>query len=387
MEYQIDPVKLTQDLVRCESVTPVEGGALALLEKVLTAHGFICHRLRFSEQGTPDVENLYARIGTAAPNICFAGHTDVVPPGNAAEWAVPPFSGEICEGRLYGRGSSDMKSGIACFVAAATRHIGKYGVDFGGSISFLITGDEEGPAINGTVKVLGWMAEKGETIDACIVGEPTNPEFLGQMMKIGRRGSFTGYLTVHGTQGHTAYPHLADNPLHRMVKMLEPLTEGVLDEGTEHFQPTTVAIATMDTGNPANNVIPAKTSATFNVRFNDLHTAESLEAKFRAMFDIVGGRYDLRVECTSNAFVTKPGLLSNSVVAVVKDITGREPELSTSGGTSDARFIRKFCPVVEFGIVGQTMHKTDEHVRVADIEALSAIYSGVLEKFFDAALA
>ena len=325
--------------------------------------------------------------GSAPPRRIsrFAGHTDVVPAGNATEWVVPPFSGEIRDGRLYGRGSSDMKSGIACFVAAATRYVGKYGAEFGGSISFLITGDEEGPAINGTVKLLDWMAEKGETIDACIVGEPTNPEFLGQMMKIGRRGSFTGYLTVHGTQGHTAYPHLADNPLHRLVKMLEPLTGGVLDEGTDHFQPTTVAIATMDTGNPANNVIPAKTSATFNVRFNDLHTAESLEAKFRAMFDTVGGRYDLRVECTSNAFVTAPGLLSDLAAAAVKDITGKEPELSTSGGTSDARFIRKFCPVVEFGIVGQTMHKTDEHVRVEDIETLSVIYGSVIEKFFDAA--
>ncbi|WP_226887006.1 succinyl-diaminopimelate desuccinylase [Nisaea nitritireducens] len=383
----IDPVRLTQDLVRCESVTPVEGGALALLEKELTAHGFTCRRMTFHEEGTPDVENLYARIGTGAPNICFAGHTDVVPPGDAADWVAPPFSGEIRDGRLYGRGSSDMKSGVACFAAAAASYVGKHGTDFAGSISFLITGDEEGPAINGTVKVLDWMAEEGESIDACIVGEPTNPEFLGQMMKIGRRGSFTGYLTVHGTQGHTAYPQLADNPIHRLVKMLEPLTEGVLDEGTEHFQPTTVAIATVDTGNPANNVIPAKTSATFNVRFNDLHTAESLEAKFRAMFDAVGGRYDLRIECTSNAFVTEPGPLSDAVAAAVKDVTGKEPELSTSGGTSDARFIRKFCPVVEFGIVGQTMHKTDEHVMVADIEALTAIYESALEKFFDAARA
>ena len=387
MTTQIDPVRLTQDLVRCESVTPVEGGALALLEKELTAQGFTCRRLSFSAEGTPDVENLYARIGTSAPNICFAGHTDVVPPGDAADWIAPPFSGEIREGRLYGRGSSDMKSGVACFAAAAARYVGKHGADFGGSISFLITGDEEGPAINGTVKVLDWMAEEGETIDACIVGEPTNPEFLGQMMKIGRRGSFTGYLTVHGTQGHTAYPHLADNPIHRLVKMLEPLTAGVLDEGTEHFQPTTVAIATVDTGNPATNVIPAKTSATFNVRFNDLHTAESLEAKFRAMFDAVGGRYDLRIECTSNAFVTEPGPLSDAVAAAVKEVTGKEPELSTSGGTSDARFIRKFCQVVEFGIVGQTMHKTDEHVMVSDIEALTVIYERALEKFFDAARA
>lgn len=385
MGHQIDPVRLTQELVRCESVTPAEGGALALLERELEALGFTCRRLGFSEDGTPDVENLYARIGSGAPNLCFAGHTDVVPPGNAADWAVPPFSGEIRDGRLYGRGSSDMKSGVACFAAAAARFIARRGADFGGSISFLITGDEEGPAINGTVKVLDWMTENGEAIDACIVGEPTNPEFLGQMMKIGRRGSFTGYLTVHGTQGHTAYPHLADNPIHRLIKMLEPLTSGVLDEGTEHFQPTTVAIATVDTGNPATNVIPAKTSATFNVRFNDLHTKESLEARFRENFDAVGGQYDFRVECTSNAFVTEPGPLSDAVAAAVRDMTGEEPELSTSGGTSDARFIRKYCPVVEFGIVGQTMHKTDENVMVSDIEALAGIYEVALEKFFDTA--
>jgi len=382
---QIDPVRLTRDLVRCESVTPAEGGALALLEDQLTALGFTCRRLTFSAEGTPDVENLYARIGSGRPNLCFAGHTDVVPPGNAADWAVPPFSGEIRDGKLFGRGSSDMKSGVACFAAAAARFLEKRGRDFGGSISFLITGDEEGPAVNGTVKVLDWMADEGETIDACIVGEPTNPDYLGQMMKIGRRGSFTGYLTVYGTQGHSAYPHLADNPVHRLVKMLEPLTAGVLDEGTEHFQPSTVAIVTVDTGNPASNVIPAKTSATFNARFNDLHTAESLEAKFREIFDAVGGRYDFRVECTSNAFVTEPGPLSDAVAAAVKEVTGKDPELSTSGGTSDARFIRKYCPVVEFGIVGQTMHKTDEHVTVSDIEALTDIYEAALARFFDAA--
>ena len=378
----IDPIELSQRLIRCPSVTPIEGGALDELQAVLEGIGFKCTRLVFSESGTPDVDNLYARIGDDGPNFCFAGHSDVVPPGLSSEWSGDPFSGMIADGKLFGRGSSDMKSAIAAFVAAAERCI-KEKFDKGRfSISLLITGDEEGPAINGTVKVLEWMEENNEKINCCIVGEPTNPDFLGGMAKIGRRGSLTGWLTVFGTQGHTAYPHLADNPLSRLVKMLAPLSEETLDEGTKYFPPTTVAIASIDTGNSASNVIPNKATATFNIRFNDSRTSEEIENWLRNIFEEVGGKFELETACSSNAFITQPGALSEDLVDAVKEITGLSPELSTTGGTSDARFIRKYCPVIEFGGVGKTMHKINEHVEVEDIRVLSDIYFALLRRFF-----
>ena len=379
---KINPIELSQRLIRCPSVTPDEGGALDELQNVLEELGFRCQRLLFSESGTPDVDNLYARLGDRGPNFCFAGHSDVVPPGDRDEWGEDPFSGVVIDGKLFGRGSADMKSAIASFISAVQRYKSNVGEEIPGSISLLITGDEEGPAINGTIKVLDWMSKNNELIDACIVGEPTNPDHLGQMIKIGRRGSFTGWLTVTGVQGHTAYPHLAENPLSKLVKMLEPLAEEQLDQGTEYFPPTTVAISSIDTGNSATNVIPQKVTASFNIRFNDSRTAEDIEEWLRGHFDSVGGSYQLETACSSNAFITEPGALSEDLISAIKDVVGTSPEMSTTGGTSDARFIRKYCPVVEFGIVGKTMHKINEHVEIKDVELLTDIYTELLDRFF-----
>lgn len=377
----LDPVALTQALVRCPSVTPADAGALDVLRDALEPLGFVCHRLRFEEEGTAPVDNLYARLGTRGPNLCFAGHTDVVPPGDPAAWAADPFAGAIVDGRLYGRGASDMKAAVAAFAAAVARRLGRAGPP-PGSISLLITGDEEGPAVNGTRKVLDWLADRGEVLDACIVGEPTNPNYLGEMIKVGRRGSITGYLTVYGTQGHVAYPHLADNPLPRLVRMLAALTAEPLDRGNAHFQPSTLAITTIDVGNPADNVIPARGSASFNIRFNDEHTSDGLKDWIRRTCDAVGGDYELRFRVSGESFLTPPGRLSDLVADAVERVTGHRPELSTTGGTSDARFIKSHCPVVEFGIVGQTMHKVDEHVAVDDVERLTGIYEAVIDGFF-----
>jgi succinyl-diaminopimelate desuccinylase len=385
MAAQLNALTLAQDLIRCPSVTPVDGGALDHLQSVLEGLGFTCHRLTFSDQNTPDVDNLYARIGSTGRHFCFAGHSDVVPVGDTDGWRTEPFAGIISEGRLYGRGAVDMKSAIAAFTAAAGHYLAAQDTPLNGSISLLITGDEEGPAINGTVKVLDWLAQRGEVIDACIVGEPTNPSELGDMIKIGRRGSLTGRLTVNGTQGHSAYPHLADNPLSRMLQMLAPLATETLDTGSAHFPATTVAVTSIDTGNEATNVIPAKAHAVFNIRFNDLHSAASLEADLRRGFDAVGGDYDLQVSCSGESFLTEPGSLSQLVSEAVSKVTGKQPELSTTGGTSDARFIQKYCQVVEFGLVGQTMHKVNEHVAVADITALTEIYQTILEHYFESA--
>ena len=379
---KINPIELSQRLIRCPSVTPDEGGALDELQNVLEELGFRCQRLLFSESGTPDVDNLYARLGDRGPNFCFAGHSDVVPPGDRDEWGEDPFSGVVIDGKLFGRGSADMKSAIASFISAVQRYKSNVGEEIPGSISLLITGDEEGPAINGTIKVLDWMSKNNQLIDACIVGEPTNPDHLGQMIKIGRRGSFTGWLTVTGVQGHTAYPHLAENPLSKLIKMLEPLAEEQLDQGTEYFPPTTVAISSIDTGNSATNVIPQKVTASFNIRFNDSKTAEDLEEWLRGHFDSVGGSYQLETACSSNAFITEPGALSEDLISAIKDVVGTSPEMSTTGGTSDARFIRKYCPVVEFGIVGKTMHKINEHVEIKDVELLTDIYTELLDRFF-----
>ncbi|MBH67557.1 MAG: succinyl-diaminopimelate desuccinylase [Rhodospirillaceae bacterium] len=378
----IDPVELSQRLIRCPSVTPNEGGALDELQKVLEEIGFHCIRLVFSQSGTPDVDNLYAKLGDTGPNFCFAGHSDVVPAGDFDQWNEDPFSGAILDGKLFGRGAADMKSAIASFISGVQQYRSQLESALPGTISLLITGDEEGPAINGTVKVLEWLSTRGEVIDACIVGEPTNPEYLGEMAKIGRRGSFTGWLTVYGTQGHTAYPGLADNPLSKLVKMMAPLAEEQLDGGTNYFPPTTVAIASIDTGNSFSNVIPNKVTATFNIRFNDSKTAEGIEHWLRNMFDEVGGNYELKTACSSDAFVTEPGTLSDDLIASVKEVLGVSPELSTTGGTSDARFIRNYCPVIEFGIVGKTMHKINEHVNVEDIKALTDVYSALLRRFF-----
>lgn len=377
----IDAVALAQDLIRCPSVTPRDDGALGVLEAALTPLGFVCHRLRFEQEGTAPVENLYARLGTGGPNFCFAGHTDVVPPGELKGWSIDPFAGTIHNDRLYGRGAVDMKGAIAAFVAAVSRRLAADGPP-AGSISLLITGDEEGVAINGTKKVLDWLAARGETLDACLVGEPTNPKALGDMIKIGRRGSLTGHLTVFGAQGHTAYPHLADNPLPRLVRMLAAITEKPMDEGTAHFQPSTLALTTIDVGNPATNVIPAQGKATFNIRFNDAHTPASIESWLRGCFDAVGGAYELEIHCSGESFLTAPGPLTELVAEAVETATGRRPEYSTTGGTSDARFIKNFCPVVEFGLVGQTMHKLDEHTLLSDLTGLSAIYEMILQRVF-----
>ncbi|MBI1216076.1 MAG: succinyl-diaminopimelate desuccinylase [Alphaproteobacteria bacterium] len=379
--HETDCVALLQELIRCKSVTPEEGGALDFLEKMLTANGFVCHRLTFSDKDTPDVENLYARYGDGAPHLCFAGHTDVVPVGDENGWSFDPFGGEIINDEVCGRGAADMKGAIACFTAAALGHIKAGGVKKG-SVSFLITGDEEGPGINGTKKVLQWLDGRGEKIDFCLVGEPTSRDMLGDMVKIGRRGTLTGYLTVTGTQGHVAYPHLADNPVPKLVKLLSVLDGLELDKGTTHFQPSNLEIVNIDVGNKATNVIPAQAKAAFNVRFNDSHTGKALEKRLRDALDAAKLDYKLDVTVGGECFYTAPGEFSDMVVKAIKNVTGRDAELSTSGGTSDARFIRDYCPVMEFGIVGQTMHKTDERVAVSDMHALARIYRDILAEWF-----
>ena len=378
---EIDALGLAQALVRCPSVTPKDEGVLDVLIAALEGLGFVCHRLTFSEDGTADVSNLYARRGTAAPNFCFAGHVDVVPVGDAAAWSADPFAAEVREGYLYGRGAADMKGAIACFAAACARFLAKSPA-FAGSLSLLITGDEEGPAINGTAKVLRWMAERDERIDCCLVGEPTNPTRLGEMIKIGRRGSLNGRLMVHGVQGHSAYPELADNPIPRLIAMLDAITAEALDAGSDHFEPSTLAITSVDVGNPASNVIPAAASAAFNVRFNDRHSAAAVEAWLRRRLDGIGGAYDLEIAVSGESFVTAPGRLSDAIGAAVEARGGGRPALGTGGGTSDARFIKDVCAVAEFGLVGQTMHKVDERVALADLVALTDIYTDVLGRYF-----
>ena len=374
------PLALARALIRCPSVTPADGGALDVLQEALTALGFACHRLPFEEPGTAPVNNLYARRGSAAPNFCFAGHTDVVPPGARAAWTREPFAATVEDGVLYGRGAADMKGAIAAFVAACAR-FGKAGAG-GGSISLLITGDEEGPAINGTRKVLAWLAGRGEALDACLVGEPTNPDELGEMVKIGRRGSLNGTLRVAGRQGHVAYPALADNPLPLLLALLDALLAIELDEGTAHFQPSRLELTSIDVGNEAPNVIPGAAVARFNVRFNDRHTGAALERAIRACLDEVGEAYALTAEVSGEAFLTPPGRLSTIVAQSVAAVTGRTPDLSTTGGTSDARFIKDHCPVAEFGLIGRTMHRTDECVPVEALERLADIYLGILERYF-----
>jgi succinyl-diaminopimelate desuccinylase len=364
-----DPVALAQALIRCESVTPADAGAQDVLAASLHELGFTVHRLRYGE-----TENLYARRGTGAPHFCFAGHTDVVPAG--AAWRHPPFAGEVADGVLYGRGACDMKGAIAAFVAAAARVIA--GGAAGGSISLLITGDEEGPARDGTVRVLQWMAARGEIPDVCLVGEPTNPAMLGDMIKVGRRGSLNARVTVRGVQGHTAYPRRADNPVHRLLAALAELTTTALDDGSAAFEPSGLQVTSIDVGNPASNVIPASATACLNVRFNDLHSGASLEAYLRRVIGRHADRFDLAVDVGGEPFLTPPGPFTETLAASVRQVTGRTPRLDTGGGTSDARFIARHCPVAEFGLVGATMHQTDESVPLADLRQLADIYEAVL---------
>ncbi|MEI6557558.1 MAG: succinyl-diaminopimelate desuccinylase [Rhodospirillaceae bacterium] len=372
-----DPVALAQALIRCPSVTPEDAGALDVLAAALAPLGFVCQRLPRQAPGTVAVDNLYARLGTGAPHFCFAGHTDVVPPGDAAGWSMAPFGGEIAGGRLFGRGAVDMKGAIAAFVAAVARLLAGHGPPRG-SISLLITGDEEGDAVNGTRALLPWLADRDEVPDFCLVGEPTSVRDLGDVVKIGRRGSLNGVLTVFGAQGHVAYPERADNPLPRLVRMLDSLVDVLLDEGSAHFQPSSLVLTSIDTGNPVTNVIPAQATARFNIRFNTLYTASGLEGWLRKRFESVGGAYRLDLSLSGEAFVTEPGPLTERVGAAITRVTGRQPAFNTGGGTSDARFIKDLCPVVEFGLVGQTMHKADESVPLADLESLTAIYAALL---------
>jgi succinyl-diaminopimelate desuccinylase len=382
-----DPVAIARDLLRCPSVTPAEGGALALLDKVLSAAGFTVHRIVSSEPGAVDVENLYARIGVAAPHLVLAGHTDVVPPGDGTRWRHAPFAGDIVAGVLFGRGAVDMKGAIACKVAAVLDHLAVNGGRPKGSISFLITGDEEGIAVNGTVKLLQWTAARGEKFDHCVLGEPTNPAALGDMVKIGRRGSLNGTLIVTGTQGHVAYPALADNPVRRIVTIMAAVMADPLDAGSAHFDPSNLEFTSVDVGNRTVNVIPAEARARFNIRFNDCHTCASLKAlvEARAAAAAKGGPFCIEWE-PSNAgvFLTRPGPFVEMVSSAIAEATGRTPVLSTSGGTSDARFIKDYCPVVEFGLVNATMHKIDECVATADLVALTAVYRRILDRYFAA---
>ena len=384
MSAAISALDLARDLIRRPSVTPIDAGALDVLQAALERIGFTCHRLVFSEPETPDVDNLYARYGERAPNFCFAGHTDVVPVGDQAAWSVPPFGAELRDGLIWGRGASDMKGALAAFAAAAAGFIDSRNGDLAGSISLLVTGDEEGPAINGTAKMLQWIAARGESVDACVVGEPTNPTRLGDMVKIGRRGSITGHLTVNGSQGHVAYPDLADNPIPRLMAALAALDQRVLDTGNEHFPASNLEITTVDVGNPATNVIAQRASASFNIRFNTEHAPEALEAWIAEVCAQRAGDHRLEVTVNSRPFLTPPGRLSEVVASAIEAELGRRPAFSTTGGTSDARFIKDYCPVVEFGLVGQTMHKVDERCRIEDLEGLTRVYRAILEGFFPA---
>jgi succinyl-diaminopimelate desuccinylase len=385
-----DPVAIARDLLRCPSVTPTEGGALSYLEALLKGAGFAVHRMTFKEPGTADVENLYARIGTTAPHLMFAGHTDVVPPGDPKAWSHAPFSGDIADGVLYGRGAVDMKGAIACKVAATLDYLaanGRAPQNGGkGSISFLITGDEEGVAINGSPKLLKWAAARGEKFDHCVLGEPGNVSELGDTIKIGRRGSQNGVLVVTGKQGHVAYPHRADNPVRGLVKLMTALMDEPLDAGSRTFDPSNLEFTSIDIGNPTVNLIPGEARARFNIRFNDCHSFASLRALVEQRAEqAAAGKVRWRIDwepSNADVFYTEPSPFTDVVVGAVAEVTGRKPALSTSGGTSDARFIKDYCPVVEFGLVGTTMHATDERVPVADLQKLTAVYRKILENYF-----
>jgi succinyl-diaminopimelate desuccinylase len=380
-------VAIAQGLIRCESVTPADAGALEALTDALRPARFAIERLTFKDEGSAPIDNLFARIGDGPPHLCFAGHTDVVPPGDAKLWTHPPFAAEIADGRLYGRGASDMKGAIACFAAAAVDYAKARGREIDGSISLLITGDEEGPAINGTRKVLAWMKENGERPDHCLVGEPTCAKRLGEAIKIGRRGSLNGRLTVRGVQGHVAYPHLASNPVKGLVRILARLYDSPLDYGSAHFSPSNLEVTSIDVGNPTVNVIPAAAEARLNIRFNDRHSPASLEAFLReqAALALSGTQlaFMLDFEPPSHSFLTEPGPLDALLSEAVHELTGLTPSLETGGGTSDARYIKDYCPVIEFGLLTETIHKADENVALADLEQLTAIYRRFMELYFE----
>ncbi len=385
-EGMTDALAITRDLIRCPSVTPADAGALDVLEALLKQAGFTTHRVTFSEAGAADIDNLYARIGTEGPHITFAGHTDVVPPGDEAAWSLGAFSGEVKDGYIYGRGAVDMKGGIACSIAAVLDYLRDHGGQPKGSISFLITGDEEDVSVNGTIKLLQWAAERGERFDHCVLGEPSNQEVMGDCIKIGRRGSQSGTLIVEGKQGHVAYPHRASNPVPDISRLIVALSDEPLDHGSAQFQPSNLEFTTVDVGNTATNVIPGLARAKFNIRYNDCHTQETLRALVEErLAKACGNRIRAHIDwlpSNSNVFLTKPGPFTELAVAAIESVTGRKPELSTTGGTSDARFISSYCPVIEFGLVGQTMHQIDERASVADIATLTKIYRGILERYF-----
>jgi succinyl-diaminopimelate desuccinylase len=380
-----DPVAIARDLVRCRSVTPDEGGALGFLQGLLAQAGFDVHRAVFAEPGTAPVDNLYARIGLARPNLLFAGHTDVVPPGNEASWSHPPFAGEVASATLFGRGAVDMKGGIACFIAAALDYLDAHGGKPKGSISLLITGDEESIAVNGTVKLLKWAADRGEKFDNCVLGEPSNVEVLGDTIKAGRRGSLNGTLIVTGRQGHVAYPERADNPI-RGLNVLIAALQTPLDAGSEHFSPSNLEFTSVDVGNPTVNLIPGEARARFNIRYNDRHSQSALKTLIEKRAQAAAaGRVNFAIEwqpSNADVFVTEPGPFTALAITAIAEVTGRTPKLSTSGGTSDARFIKDYCPVLEFGLVGQTMHAVDERAPVADLITLTAIYRRMIERYF-----
>jgi succinyl-diaminopimelate desuccinylase len=380
-----DPVALARDLLRCPSVTPSEGGALALIARVLKTAGFDVHRVTFDEPGTAAVENLYARIGSAPPHLVFAGHTDVVPAGDEAAWSRPPFAAEIVGDTLYGRGAVDMKGAVACSVAAALDHLAARGGRPKGSISFLITGDEEGIAVNGTVKLLQWAAQRGEAFDHCLLGEPTSAASLGDTVKVGRRGSQNGTLVVSGKQGHVAYPERAENPVRGLVTLMSALMGEPLDHGSNDFGPSNLEFTSIDIGNTTVNLIPSEARARFNIRFNDRHDQTSLRALIEQRAKAAGERIRWRIDwepSNADAFVTRPGPFVDLVSGAIEETTGRKPARSTTGGTSDARFIKNYCPVIEFGLVGATMHQVDERTPVADLVTLTAVYRKILDRYF-----
>jgi succinyl-diaminopimelate desuccinylase len=378
-------VALTRELIRCPSVTPADAGALDVVEKALKAAGFETHRVVFSEAGTPDIDNLFAKIGEGAPHLAFAGHTDVVPPGDPARWRFDPFSAEVSDGRVYGRGASDMKGAIAAFVAAALDYVARHGAPLKGTLSLLITGDEESVSINGTVKLLEWARARGARFDHCIVGEPSNVSALGDMIKIGRRGSLNGRIRVIGKQGHVAYPQRAENPAPIIAHIVAALSGHELDKGTTHFERSNLEFSTIDIGNRAVNVIPGEARAEFNVRFNDVWTHDSLKERIRQVIKQAAPNANVEVEfppSNARSFITKPSHFTELVSGAVRQVTGHTPELSTTGGTSDARFIVNYCPVLEFGLTNETIHAVDENARVADIDGLCAVYLNVLERYF-----
>ena len=380
-----DPVTILQSLIRCRSVTPHEGGALDYLEKLLSGAGFHCHRLVFKDKDTADIDNLFARFGTASPHLCFAGHTDVVPPGDETIWTHPPFDGVIADGKIFGRGACDMKGSVAAFAAAALDYVSAEGTK-PGSISFLITGDEEAAAVNGTVKVLQWMKEHGQVPDHCLLGEPSSVDKLGDAIKVGRRGSLSFVITVDGKQAHAAYPHKGDNPIPKLSRFIDRISQVEIDKGNANFDPSTLAVTSFDVGNPATNVTPARAVAKFNIRYSTEHTPDTLKALVQKHAEAVktelGGKWTAVAYEGADAFITEPGAFVGLVQDAVADMTGIVPKLSTSGGTSDARFVKDYCPVLELGPLNATMHQTDEHIGVEELKTTTSIYAAVIERYF-----